>query len=488
VILPQEETQPHSKFKHTPHWWGGQKHKLFTIVVFIILASLDNAARTVFPPLYAIMARDFSVEESRLGFITAITILVVAITSVLWGYWGDRRSRKRLLLYGTLIWSVALFLTGLAQSYRQLFFYQVVAAVGIGCIASVGFSVVSDLIPAHKRGLALSFWGLSQGGGGGVGALLGGLLGAYNWPLPFFAISGAGVLFAILYLFTFEPERGRSDPELASIFKQGQSYSHHIQPADLRYIFTKRSNIWLMVQTFMATLAYGSLVWMPRLFIARVQAEGYPLETATISGNLLSLLFQTGFYFAILTGHLGDRWQRRRPGGRAWLCMVAVLASIPFQMAIFFIPLQGLFLPQPGGVAGVTLFTLLSIVTNPWVATTFIVALIAVAFSSADIPNRNALLTDVNLPEHRGTAIGLLSIAVGLGLALGNAGAGLLFDYFALYFAPPTHYALGLALFQLLFIPAGLSYYQLSKSSAADIAQVKQILTARAARLQHQTR
>ena len=55
-------------------------------------------------------------------------------------------------------------------------------------------------------------------------------------------------------------------------------------------------------------------VWMPRLFIARVPVAGYGLETATISGNLLSLLLQTGFYFASLAGYLGDRWQHLRPG------------------------------------------------------------------------------------------------------------------------------------------------------------------------------
>lgn len=463
-----------------PRWWGSDRHKFFTVAVFVILASLDNAARGVLPPLYAVMARDFAVPESWLGFVSAITLLVVAVTAVGWGYWGDRSSRKRLLLYGTLIWSAAMFLTGVSQTYSQLLGFQLVAAVGIGCIASVGFSVVSDLIPPARRGLAMSFWGLSQGGGGGAGALLGGLLGAHNWPLPFFVVAAAGGLFALLYLFTFEPERGRAEPELAPVFQSGQQYRHHIRWPDVRVILTKRSNLWLMAQAFAATLGYGSLVWMPRLFIARLEAGGHTLETATMAGNLYSLLFQTGFYFAILAGHLGDRWQRRLPGGRAKLAMMALLASVPFQIALFFVPLQGVSLPEDGSVVGVTVATLLSIGTHPWVAVAFGLALVAVAFASADIPNRRAILTDVNLPEHRGTAVGLISVSVGLGLALGNALAGILFDSIAAQFAPPLNYAVGLALFQLVFIPAGLCYYRLSQTTAQDIAAVKQVLTSRA--------
>lgn len=461
-------------------WWGSDRHKLFTVVVFIILASLDNAARGVFPPLYAILARRFTIEESALGFISAISVLVVAVTALLWGYWGDQGSRKKLLLYGTLIWSVAMLMTGLARTYNQLLLFQLITAVGIGCIASVGFSVVSDFIAPSRRGLALSFWGLSQGGGGGAGAMLGGLLGARNWAYPFFVIAGAGFSFALLYLFTFEPERGRSEPELARLFASGRKYEHRIRRQDIWQILSRRSNRWLMLQAFLATIGYGSLVWMPRLFIARLESAGYSLETATMSGNLLSLLFQTGFYFAILAGHLGDRWQRRRPDGRAWFCALMTWAAIPFQTALLFVPFYNLELPENGEIPAVVMATLISIVTNPWVAGAFILALIAVAFSSADVPNRSAILTDVNLPEHRGTAVGLLTISVGLGVALGTALAGLSFDMIAPALASPWNYALGLALFQLLFIPAGLAYYQLSKTTRHDIAWVKQTLAERA--------
>ncbi len=373
-----------------------------------------------------------------------------------------------------------MLLSGLSQNYAQLLFFQVITAVGIGCISSVGFSVVSDLISPTRRGLAMSFWGLSQGGGGGAGALLGGFLGANYWRLPFFVVAGAGLLFAGLYLFSLEPQRGRAEPELAGVYEAGARYKYRVRWPDVRYIFTKPSNMWLFLQTFFATIAYGSLVWMPRLFIAKLEIMGYSLEVATMSGNLLSLLFQTGFYFAILAGHIGDRWEGRKLGGRAKLCLLTTLAAIPFQIIVFFIPLHGLFLPEDGGIISVALFTLWSIISNLWIGFTFVVAIFAMAFSSADTPNRNALLTDVNLPEHRGTAVGMLAIAVGVGVALGNVTAGFTFEYLTQYFESPLNYVVGLTLFQLFFIPAGLCYYQLTKTSSRDITEMRQVLKQRA--------
>jgi MFS family permease len=149
-------------------------------------------------------------------------------------------------------------------------------------------------------------------------------------------------------------------------------------------------------------------------------------------------------------------------------------------IALFLMPLRNLELPAVGGVVTVAIATLLTITTNPWVAGAFILAFVAVAFYSADNPNRSALLTDVNLPEHRGTAAGLLTISTGLGLALGNALAGLSFGYLEQAFAPPWNYAVGLSLFQLILIPAAGCYYQLTKTTTQDIAEVKQTLARRA--------
>ena len=61
-----------------------------------------------------------------------------------------------------------------------------------------------------------------------------------------------------------------------------------------------------------------------------------------------------------------------------------------------------------------------SMLTNGWVLLTFFLALAATIFSVIDNPNKSALIKDVNLPEHRGTLVGMLAIAGGVGLALGN--------------------------------------------------------------------
>ncbi len=93
---------------------GGRVHITYTVVVFVTLASLDNAAIALLPNMVLPVSEELGVSEGAVGAITAVVILVTALTAVGWGYWGDRSSRKRLLLYGTAVWAAGAFLSSTA--------------------------------------------------------------------------------------------------------------------------------------------------------------------------------------------------------------------------------------------------------------------------------------------------------------------------------------------------------------------------------------
>lgn len=454
--------------------------QLFAFTVFIVLASLDNAAAGILPPLYAIIARDLQASDAALGTVTAVYILIVAVAAVLWGYRGDQTSRKPLLFWGTLLWVSALLLTTQAENFAQFLLFQMITAVGVGGISSLGFSVVSDLVPAQRRGLALSLWAVSQGIGTSLGALLAGTVGAFNWRYPFWIIAAAGLLFALLFLFTREPLRGQAEPQLKPLFAQGKQYNYRIRRTDIAQIWQRPSTRWLLLQSFFYALAFGSTVWIPRWAIARVQAEGYTLETSTIVGNLIIALLSLGGFTAVLSGHLGDWWQKRDGRGRAKLAMIGLLVSAPLYIWLYFIPFRNLQLPEPASFWQLITAVLQAFISNGWVILAFGVAFTAVTFQSADPPNWAAILTDVNLPEHRGTVIGLSRLFRAVGNALSIWLAGWLFASLTNQLPEPDNYAVGLSAFQIFIIPTFLCYLFIQKYMVADKTAVERLLTQRA--------
>ncbi|MBB5824672.1 MFS transporter [Micromonospora carbonacea] len=463
-------------------WGGGAAHRSYSVLVFVLLASLDNVAIGLVPPLYGPISGSFDVSQRLLGLVTAVSFLVSAVAAVGWAYVGDRTDRKPLLMVGTLVWAAGTGGSALAQGYPAFLAAQLVAAVGLGAVGSVGYSVVTDLISPRRRGLVMSFWGLSQGVGTLAGTLVGGLLGAADWRRPFWLLTVVGLAATAAYLFTYDIRRGQSEPELSGALAGGAEYDYRITRADLPGILARRTNRWLVLQGLTAQAAFGSLVWLPVLFAQRAQAQGYSAATAVVVGSVFATLFQLGGVLSIVGGLVGDAVQRRTPRGRALVAAVGILAALPFYLVLFFVPLR-IDVPDGGSTGAVAGAVLASVVTEPTVGLSLLTAVLALALTSANSPNWFALIADVNPPEHRGTVYSLGNLVNGIGRAAGNGLVGVAFHALRAAFPPPLNYAVGLAVFQLFFVPTGVMYWLASRTSPRDIDEVRTLLHERAERL-----
>jgi len=456
---------------------GGTAHRVYSVVVFVILASLDNVAIGLVPPLYGSIGDTFGVGEGHIALATTIMFLISAVAAIGFAYAGDRTDRKPVLILGTAIWVAGTAWSGLSGSYGSFLLAQVLAAFGLGAVASVSFAVVSDLITPKRRGLVMSFWGLSQGVGTLAGTLLGGLLGHDDWRKPFLVAAAAGVIATVAYVFTYNVPRGESQPELA-----GVEYDERIHPDDLPVILGRRTNIWLIFQGFTAQIALGSLVWLPILFRSRAEHQGYSSSTAVLVGSVFATLFQLGGALSILGGLAGDRLQRRTPRGRALVAAVGVLAAVPFYVVLFFVPMT-IDVPDGAGTGPVIRAVLEDVFTEPTVGFCLITAVFALMLTSANSPNWFALIADVNPPEHRGTVYSMGNLVNGFGRAGGNAMVGVAFRGLAGAFPPPLNYAVGLAGFQLFWIPTGVMFWLASRTVAKDMADTHASLLAAASDL-----
>ncbi len=451
---------------------GGAAHRVYSVVVFVVLAALDNVAIGLVPPLYGSIGTDLEVSEGHIALATTIMFLVSAVAAIGFAYVGDRTDRKPVLIAGTVLWVLGTAGSGLAGTYGWFLAAQVLAAFGLGGVASVSFAVVSDLISPRRRGLVMSFWGLSQGLGTLAGTLVGGLLGHEDWRRPFLVTAAVGAVATVAYLLTYDVPRGDSQPELA-----GVDYEERIRHEDIPVILKRRTNVWLILQGGTAQIAFGSLVWLPVLFRERALDQGYSVGTAVLVGSVFATIFQLGAALSILGGLAGDRLQRRTPRGRALVASVGVLAAVPFYVVLFFVPMT-ITVPDGAGTAEVIRGVLSNLVTEPTVGICLVIAVFALMLTSANSPNWFAMIADVNPPQHRGTVYSLGNLVNGVGRAGGNVLVGVAFAGLAAIFPPPLNYSAGLAAFVLFFVPTGIMYWLASRTVARDMADTHAALLA----------
>jgi MFS transporter, Spinster family, sphingosine-1-phosphate transporter len=457
--------------------------RIFSTVLFVVIASIDNVVLALLPAISPRIRAAFETSDQAVSLLISLNLVIVAITALFWGYRSDRGDRRWLLITGTLLWALPVALVPLTTSFGMLVAAMIVAGVGLGCISTVGYTIVTDLVAERWRGIMLGVWGLAQGLGTLVGTALVGVVASNdNWRTPFGMVALIGVACSALALLAVSPSKGQGDAALRTLAEHEITYNYRIRLADLPVVLRRRTNRWLMLQGFLAQFTYGSLTLVVVLLTAKLTTQGIGLALANGIAALFVALTQLSGVFSLGWGWLGDQLQQRSPRARALLAAYGFWLAAPFYLILFWAPLP----LAPETATGTPIQVVGMQLARPgwwWIA--LLAAAVAVIAQATNAPNWYALVCEVNLPEQRGTTFSFITFANNIGRALGVAFVGSTFSWLEQTLPTPTNYVVGLSLFQLFFIPAGLCFWLAARSTPQDAATIRAIAQARVQQALH---
>jgi EmrB/QacA subfamily drug resistance transporter len=119
---------------------------------------------------------------------------------LLGGRAADLLGRKRIFIAGTLLFSFASLLNGLATSSTELVIFRGLQGLGGALVSPAALSIITTTFAeGPERTKALGVWGAIAAGGGAFGLLLGGILvDTLSWQWIFFVNVPIGIAAAVL--------------------------------------------------------------------------------------------------------------------------------------------------------------------------------------------------------------------------------------------------------------------------------------------------
>src|SRR4029079_7913513 len=128
--------------------------------------------------------KDLNLTEGNLQWIVNAYTLVFGGFLLLGGRMGDLLGRKRLFLFGLVIFTGASLLDGLATSDTMLIGARALQVFGPALISPAALSIIATTFrEGAERARALAVWAAIAIGGSAVGLILGGALTQYfSWP------------------------------------------------------------------------------------------------------------------------------------------------------------------------------------------------------------------------------------------------------------------------------------------------------------------
>ncbi len=377
---------------------------------------------------------DLELSDSQLGLLSGTAFgLFYATLGVPIARLADLYSRKWVVVTSLTLWSGMTALCGTAASFTSLLFYRVGVGVGEAGGSPPSHSIISDLFPPERRGTALGIFSLGVPIGILIGLMAGGWLDeTLGWRMAFFVVGLPGLILSLIVTFTLrEPTRGAIEGV------QAGEVSYNAREVFI-YLFRLRSfRHTAIASALYAFVGYTSVIWTPSFLIRSYGMESGPIGTA------LSLIMGIGGAFGVyFGGSLSDRWAKRNPRGRLYLPSLAMLASLPFSVAMYLVdsPEATLALLLPPSIFGL-------MYQGP-------------AF---------AITQSLATPRMRSTAAAVLLFVINIiGLACGPALTGILSDQLEPRFGSESlRYAMMTV--SLLFIWAAYHFWTASRTIEADL-------------------
>ncbi|GIW71788.1 MAG: MFS transporter [Planctomycetota bacterium] len=298
---------------------GGARYGLGVLALINLVHFLD---RYVVFAVLAPIQRDLGIGDAEAGLLASAFLVVFMFTSPVFGWLGDRFSRKRTIAAGVALWSAATAAGGLAPSFGVLLATRAAVGVGEASYATIAPTLIADWFPPQQRARALAVFYAAAPVGAALGFILGGVVEArWGWRAVFFLAGLPGLLLALLQLTVREPPRGA--------FEGADPAAGEPAPSLLRCwreLARNRRYCALVAGYTAYTFAVGGLaVWMPT-FLHRVR--GMALEQANLWIGAVTVV--GGFAGTFAGGWLADRWRLRQPEAYAALAGLASLLAAPF--------------------------------------------------------------------------------------------------------------------------------------------------------------
>ena len=397
----------------------------------ILLSSLGTSIANVgLPALAQAFTASFQqVQWVVLAYLLAITTVIVSV-----GRLGDLVGRRRLLMAGIWLFTIASALSAFATTLGLLIVARAAQGLGAAVMMALAMAFVGDTIPKAKTGSAMGLLGMMSAMGTALGPSLGGLLIAmFGWPAIFLVNVPLGIL-ALLFAQHYLPVDGqKSKTEQAGFDAVGTLVLVLTLAAYALAMTMGRGRFGLLNMV----LLLSALVGVALFVLVEKRAASPLIRLVMLRNPVLSGGFATSALVATVmmaTLVVGPFYLARSLGlGAAGVGivlstgpLVAVLTGVPAgrctdRFGTYRMTIVGLI----GMAVGATILALLPTqfgITGYAVP----IAVITAGYALFQAANNTAVMTDIR-PEQRGVVSGMLNLSRNLGLITGASVMGAVF-------------------------------------------------------------
>jgi EmrB/QacA subfamily drug resistance transporter len=397
----------------------------------MLLSSLGTSIANVGLPTMA-QAFDASFQDVQwivLAYLLAITTLIVSV-----GRLGDITGRRRLLLAGIFLFTVASVLCGLAPTLWLLIAARAAQGAGAAIMMALTMALIGETVPKARTGSAMGLLGTMSAVGTALGPSLGGvLIAGVGWRAIFLVNVPLGILTFLLAYRTLPVDRRESKTDRASFDTMGTLLLALTLAAYALAMTMGRGSFGLLNLSLLLAAAFGVGLFV---FVER-RAASPLIQLATFrdpllsAGLVMSALVSTVLMATLVVGPFYLSGALGLDAASVGLVLsvgplVVALTGVPAGRVADRFGAQRMIIVGLIGIAAGSF--ILSMVPATLGIPGYIAPLVVITAGYAlfQVSNNTAVMTGIN-PDQRGVISGILNLSRNFGLITGASVMGAVF-------------------------------------------------------------
>ncbi|MBV9679196.1 MAG: MFS transporter, partial [Acidobacteriaceae bacterium] len=286
-------------------------------------ACLNYTDRMTIFSVFPALKKEMGFSDIALALLGSTFLWAYAFCSPFGGYLGDRFSRRQVILFSLLIFSLVTFATGLVRNSSQMIELRCLLGLSEAVFLPPALAYIASFHSDQTRSLANSIALTGLTAGAGLGSWYGGYMTEhYSWRIGFFLLGAAGIIVALgaaLFL--------RKDPVLLPESKASAFQGLGKGALEILKRPTARSLIFIAFA--LSLTSWPTHSWLPTYLF-----ENFKLSL-THAGSIVSLYAAVPALLGGITGGmLADRWTRYDVRGRMAVQVIGFSVMAPTMLAI----------------------------------------------------------------------------------------------------------------------------------------------------------
>nr|CAD7569708.1 unnamed protein product [Timema californicum] len=190
------------------------KSKLLEYRDTTLLPHIGGYADLVWPGILEDIKTHYNIGNDRSGLLQTAFVLSYMVFAPLFGYLGDRYSRKYIMAFGITLWSLTTLLGSFANTYDLFITSRALVGIGEASYSTIAPTIISDMFVGQLRSIMLALFYFAIPVGSGLGYIVGSetarATNQWQWGLRVTPIVGCVAVLLVLLVLK-DPVRGESE-------------------------------------------------------------------------------------------------------------------------------------------------------------------------------------------------------------------------------------------------------------------------------------